>query len=143
MKYYFILYLRLKVFKFRKKKKIGGFLNIENMTGLKYFHKSMKQETLPHTVSLAQDHEISVPRHQRYPSSCCNLSVGLRGGVSQDHPDSHTSGSCSLMMRPDSCCCSTRSVTRAIHLATSFYDRNANAEFCSNHEAPTKAACDF
>lgn len=46
------------------------------MTGLKYFHKSMKQETLPHTVSLTQDHEISVPRHQlTHPAAAIYLWV--------------------------------------------------------------------
>lgn len=64
--------------------------------------------TLTHTVSLTQDHEISVPKHQLCPSSCCHVALGLGGGVSQDHPDSHTSGSCSLATEPDICCCSTQ-----------------------------------
>lgn len=86
------------------------------------------ENTITHTVLLTQDHEISVPKRQLYLSSCCNVAVGLRGNVSQDHPDSHTSGSCSLVTEPDICCCRTRSVTRAMCIATH--------RFCSMIEIP-------
>lgn len=66
----------------------------------------------PHS-STDWEHETSVPMHLLHPSSCCSVAAGLwEGGVSQDHPDSHTSGSPLLTGS------NTWHAIGAIHLAT-------------------------
>lgn len=56
------------------------------------FSSAVEQKApLPHS-SPDEGHGTSAPVHLLHPSSCWSAASGLCGGVSQDHPDSHTSG---------------------------------------------------